>query len=584
MSEYPRSEVRDGMRIDWDVPVEMDDGVVLRCDVYRPDDDGEHPVIASYGRYGKWLHFEDGYPDQWARMREEHPDALAGTTGKYMSWEVADPEKWVPDGYAVVRVDSRGAGRSPGVLEVRSHRERLDFAQCIEWAGQQPWSNGKVGLNGISYYAINQWQVAALQPDHLEAICVWEGAADRYRDATYHGGIYCTFAKNWYGTQVGMMQHGRGENGSRSRLTGEWAAGPETLTEEELGANRADLVGLLAENDLATDDHWDPRIPDLSKVEVPVLSAGNWGGHGLHLRGNVEGFLGAASEEKYLEVHGREHWTEFYTDYGVDLQKKFFGHYLKGEETGWDDQPTVQLQVRHADGTFTERAEDDWPIPRTDFTRYYLEADGLTLSTDVPEAEASATYDALGDGVTFLTPPLSEETEITGPVSSKLYVSSDTQDADLFLVVRAFTPDVEEVVFAGALDPHKPVALGWLRASHRTLDEDLSEEWRPYHTHDEVQPLTPGDVYELDVEIWPTCIVAPEGYRIALSVRGRDYEYPGDVDTGLENMTGAFTGVGPHRHDDADDRPVDIYGGDVTVHTGPDRPSSVLLPVVPDAE
>ncbi|MFB6130430.1 MAG: CocE/NonD family hydrolase C-terminal non-catalytic domain-containing protein, partial [Salinigranum sp.] len=208
-------------------------------------------------------------------------------------------------------------------------------------------------------------------------------------------------------------------------------------------------------------------------------------------------------------------------------------------------------------------------------------ADGLTLSTDLPETETSATYDALGDGVTFMTPPLGDETEITGPVSSKLYVSSDTQDADLFLVVRAFTPDVEEVVFAGALDPHKPVALGWLRASHRTLDEDLSEEWRPYHTHDEERPLDPGEIYELDVEILPTSVVLPAGYRLALSVRGRDYEYPG-VDP--EHTWNGWTGVGPYRHDDPRDRPVDVYGGDVTVYTGPDHPSSVLLPVVPERE
>src|SRR2546426_5494843 len=155
----PTSEVRDGMRIDWDVPIPVDDGLVLRADVYRPVPDGKRPVILTYGPYGKWLHFEDLYTDQWRRMIAQHPDVAAASTNKYANWEVVDPEKWVPDGYACVRVDSRGAGRSPGFLDLWSARETKDLYGCIEWAAGQPWSNGKVGLSGISYYAMNQWQV-----------------------------------------------------------------------------------------------------------------------------------------------------------------------------------------------------------------------------------------------------------------------------------------------------------------------------------------------------------------------------------------------------------------------------------------
>ena len=165
------SEIRDGMRIDWDMPITMDDGIVLRCDIYRPIADGKYPVIMTYGPYGKWLHFEDLYKDQWQRMCADQPDVPTGSTNKYQCWEVVDPEKWVPDGYVCIRVDSRGAGRSPGVIDIWSLREAQDLAQCVDWAGVQPWSNGKVGLNGISYYAQNQWQTAALQPKHLAAIC-----------------------------------------------------------------------------------------------------------------------------------------------------------------------------------------------------------------------------------------------------------------------------------------------------------------------------------------------------------------------------------------------------------------------------
>ena len=215
------SEVRDGMHIDWDVAIVMDDGLVLRADVFRPPAAGKYPVILSYGPYAKGLHFEDGYPSAWRRMVETHPDVAAGSSNKYQNWEVVDPEKWVPDGYAVVRVDSRGTGRSPGYIDHFSPRETQDFHDCIEWAGVQAWSNGKVGLNGISYYGINQWHVASLQPPHLAAMCIWEGAADWYRDMTHHGGILSTFWDNWYDMQVKTVQYGCGEKGRRSRVTGQ---------------------------------------------------------------------------------------------------------------------------------------------------------------------------------------------------------------------------------------------------------------------------------------------------------------------------------------------------------------------------
>ena len=235
MDEQSKTDIRDGMRIDWDVPIPMDDGIILRCDVFRPISDGKYPVIMTMGPYGKYLHFEDLYEEQYTTMMEDHPDVPAGSTNKYQNWEVVDPEKWVPDGYVVIRIDSRGAVRSPGVIDIWSLREAEDLAIAVDWAGVQNWSNGKVGLNGISYYAENQWQTAALQPKHLAAICPWEGAADFYRDMAHHGGIFCNgFSYDWPLHQVYSVQHGKGINGFKSRLNGAWGCGPITLTEEEL--------------------------------------------------------------------------------------------------------------------------------------------------------------------------------------------------------------------------------------------------------------------------------------------------------------------------------------------------------------
>ena len=568
------SEIRDGMRIDWDLPIEMDDGLALRADIFRPVENGCYPVILSYGPYAK-----EGYPSAWERMAAEHPDVTAGSSNKYQSWEVVDPEKWVPDGYACVRVDSRGCGRSPGYVDHFSPRETRDFAACIEWAGEQSWSNGKVGLSGVSYYGINQWQVASMQPRHLAAMCIWEGATDWYRDMTHHGGILSTFWANWYDMQVKTVQYGLGARGPRSRVTGQPVCGSETLTEEELAENRCAFGDDIFAHPL-DDDYHRARSPDWSKVTVPLLSAANWGGQGLHLRGNFEGFVRAASTQKWLEAHGLEHWTEFYTDYGVQLQKRFFAYFLKGEHNGWESQPRVQLLVRGVDG-FVERSEDAWPIPRTQWTKFHLTPDENTLLPMSPTDEGRISFAAAGEGVTFFTQSLATDTEITGPAASKLVVSSSTTDADLFLVLRVFDPDGKEIVFQGAIDPHTPIGQGWLRASHRKLDRALSQPWRPYHSHDEQQPLRPGVPVELDIEIWPTSLVIPAGSRIALTVRGMDYEYPDATGERLSNFKNELRGCGPFLHDDPRDRPAEIFGGETTIHVGPDQPGYLLLPVIP---
>jgi predicted acyl esterase len=569
------------MKIDWDVPIEMDDGLVLRADVFRPIDDDPHPVILSYGPYAKGLAFQDGYPDQWNRMVTAFPEVAEGSTNAYQSWEVVDPEKWVPRGYAVVRVDSRGTGTSPGFIDHFSPRETKDFHDCIEWAGVQSWSNGKVGLNGISYYGINQWHVASLQPPHLAAMCIWEGAGDHFRDMTRHGGILSTFWANWYDMQVKTVQYGLGDRGPKSNLTGRNACGDVTLSDEELAANRADLGGAIVAHP-TDDDYHRARSPRYDRIITPLLSAGNWGGAGLHLRGNTEGFVRAASKHKWLEVHGIEHWTHFYTDYGRELQLQFFDHFLKGEDNGWNRRPPVLLQVRHVDG-FEQRTEAEWPIPGTRWTDLHL-TPNLTLSDEPASATNELSFDAMSDGLTFRSTPFPEQTEVTGPLALSLWVSSTTTDADIFAVVRVFDPDGREVTFQGALDPRAPVAQGWLRASHRALDAELSLPYRPYHTHADPVPLEPGAVYRLDVEIWPTSIVIPAGYTLAVSVRGRDYENDESGDgSGAEISTfkNRFSGCGPFLHNDPTDRPADVFGGTTTLHFGPEHPTRLLAPIIP---
>jgi uncharacterized protein len=578
-SDALKSEIRDGMQIDWDAPVEMDDGIVLRADVFRPAGEGKYPVILSYGPYAKGLAFQEGYKGNWARLVEAAPEVLEGSSNKYQNWELVDPEKWVPDGYVCVRVDSRGAGRSPGVIDVWSPLETQDLSECIKWAGTQPWSNGKVGINGISYFAMNQWTVGARKPPHLAALCIWEGSSDYYRELCRHGGILSDFYHSWYPRQVGSVQHGVGTRGAKSVVTGELVAGPATLSDAELLTLQADSPG-EAKRRKFIDDYHASRTADFAAIEAPLLSAGNWGGMGLHTRGNFEGYLKAGSKQKWLEVHGDTHFTHFYSNYGMALQRRFFGHFLKGEDTGWDKQPPVSLNVRHPHEKFVLRAENEWPLKRTQWTKYYLRPEGMALLPETSDASTTLGYDTTSSGLTFLTPMRRESFEVTGPVAAKLWVSSETADADLFLALRLYDPHGTEVTFIGSNDARVPVGLGWLRASCRKLDPAQSLPYRPWHTHDEEWPLKPGEPVELDIEIWPTSIVVPPGYQLALNVRGRDYEVDG-TDLALPGAPYPMKGVGPFLHIDSDDRPDAVFARRNTLHFAPDRQPYLLLPIIP---
>ncbi len=552
------------LTVDKDVAISMSDGSILRANVYRPDAPGRFPVVMALGLYGKDAHFADAFPVQWATLLETYPSLCEeGSSGRFLRWENVDPERWVPDGYVVVTVDSRGSGKSPGFLDAFSPQETRDYYEAIEWAGVEEWSNGKVGLIGVSYFAIKQWQVAALQPPHLAAIVPWEGATDSYRDWSHHGGVLSNgFPQAWWPRQVLVNQHGSAASPYRDRETGERTTGP-AYSDQLLDGNRADHPEDLWNHPL--DDAWhQARTPDLSRVAVPVLSAGNWGGPGLHLRGNVEGFMRAASTQKWLAMQTGTHFESFYLPEYVALQKRFFDHFLKGLDNGWAQEPRVRLSIRRHDG-LTQRSHDEWPIAETIWERFYLNAAEQTLVSQAPPGTSSRSYEAFGDGVSFVSDAFLEEVEFTGPVWARLWVESSTSDMDVFLTLRMLDPDGNEVSFIGAHE-RTPVARGWLRASHRKLDPDRSLPYRPFHAHDEIQKLTPHERVVLDVEIWPTSIVFPKGYRLAMTIQGKDFEYeePGRI-----------------LHNDPRDRPAFEFAGSHTIVTGGEFASYLVLPMIP---
>jgi hypothetical protein len=547
----------DAILIEKDVEVPMRDGARLMADVFRPKDGARVPAILNLGPYQKdklWI----------------PPDTLEEKPNPYMNWETVNPLWWVPRGYAAVRVDGRGSGKSPGQCEPWSLAESIDFYDAIEWAAAQSWCNGNVGLSGISYFAINQWFAANHQPPSLKAIIPWEGFADLYRDALFHGGILSVFMTNWFTAH--LMHHTVGR--AAQQVPNAW----QTNTLHFWLSNNLDSGAFRG-----AQAQWD-------KITVPMYSVGNWSGMALHLRGNTEAFMRAASKHKKLRIQAGTHVHPFYTEEGRQDQLRFLDHWLKGIDNGVMDEPPVKLAIRKGRDEIEWRTENEWPLARTQWTKFYFDlsppaagqaANAGGLVSDNPKETSSRTYASTGlgsmgstsaassqvmgggikpgMGIALETPPLPQDVEVTGPLAASFWVSSDTEDMDLFLTLRNFDADDNEVLETGQQGTPVPVAKGWLRVSHRELDPELTLPYRPYHKHQRRLFLKPGEIVNVDVEIWPTSMVFKKGHRIRLDVQPRD-------------------GVGSqsymHYH-------ADYNTGTNTIYAGGERESYLLLPIIP---
>jgi predicted acyl esterase len=428
------------------------------------------------------------------------------------------------------------------------------FFDVVEWAAEQDWSIGKVGLLGVSYYAGSQWRVAARQPKGLAAMIPWEGMSDYYRDRCRHGGILSNgFISFWWNRQVVSNQYGKPNR--------KW--GPPTiegdLSAEELEANRQDQTIDNVTHKYRDEDYYASKEFKLSDIKVPLLSVANWGGILLHLRGNVKGYMDAGSEVKYLRFITGRHDLPFYYQEEVDLQRSFLDAFLKGDDrVGWSEKgkvPPVDIVLRkgnvgyndaQAERAYERRTENEWPISRTEYTKFYLGAD-KSLSKSPPAlngGEGKVSYQALGSldnpqAVQFLSAPFENEVEVTGHIVAHLCVSVSSlsesattpSDIDLFLTLRYISPDGKEVFYTGTVGDPVPLTKGWLRGSLRKMEtnDPRHQSWFPHREYrsTDVQDVKPNSVYELDVEIWPTNVVLEKGGRIVLEVSSGDTQGSG---------------------------------------------------------
>ncbi|KAJ3549216.1 hypothetical protein NM208_g605 [Fusarium decemcellulare] len=557
---------------------------LVRCNVYRPKGADRVPVLVTYGPYGKDIHYKDFHPKSFEEVNPQHKSA-------HSAWETPDPGFWTKHGYAVVRADERGLGQSPGVLDTMSRGTSEAFFDVVEWAAEQPWSSGKVGLLGISYYAGSQWRVAARKPKGLSAIVPWEGMSDYYRDRCRHGGILSNgFIKFWWNRQVITNQYGRPGRSSRN-----W--GPDTiegdLPEQELVANRQDQTTDNRENRFRDEPYYASKEYDMGDIEVPLLSVGNWGGILLHLRGNIEGYTHAGSKFKYLRMITGRHDLPFYYEEEVNVQLSFLDAFLKGDDrVGWSQEgkvPPVSLVLRRGNVGFNDakkekvyprRDESEWPIARTQYTKLFLTPD-LGLSWDASNTDRKKlSYKALGtlnnlEILQFSTAAFETETEITGHIVAHLNVSvtpdpagPTPSDIDLFVTLRHIDPSGQEVFYTGTAGDPVPVTKGWLRVSLRQVDQQhyKHREWFPHrnYTSKDVLPVIQGEVYAVDVEVWPTNVVVDKGGKLVFEVSSGDTQ-----------------GSGIFLHDDPVDRSPEKFQGFNHIHFGPQLRNYLTLPVIP---
>ena len=559
--------------MDKDVWIPVRDQSHLCANVFRPKAKGEYPVLVTLGPYGKDVHLSQFMPGAWDELNKRCPEIAKHSSMRHLVFETPDPESWVNDDYVILKVDSRGAGKSPGRLDVNSPAEFNDLYDVIEWAATQSWCNGRVGLLGISYYAAGQWMIASLKPPHLSAILPWQGASDFYRDRTRQGGIFGSgFAKRWWNRSVLRNQHGNPESPFTDIITGERNTGPQLLSHAELAANRVDYIAQILAHPL-DDDFYRARSPVFENIDIPALVVANYGGLGLHLRGTVEGYLNIVSKQKWLKLQSGSYFLTFLIPENVALQKRFFDRYLKDIPNGWEDEPAVDVAIRSKSDTVLRQVQSPtWPIQGTKWTSLYLNAANQTLGESVPSHDNFAQYQSLSEGVSFYTAAFSQDFTFAGPATARLFVSSSTRDMDLFVTLRAFDEKGEEMTFFSATEPRSPVTQGWLRVSQRKLDHEKSLPYRPFHTHDTHEPLMPGEIYEVEVEIWPSSLCLNKGHRLSLVIQGQDFE--------RLNESGEQRGSGWFLHNDPIDRPVERFESQCRVLTGPTHPSCLVLPVL----
>lgn len=532
--------------VERDVMIPTSLGPRLAANVFRPSLHGTWPVVMCCTTYGKDLHPLDyTLAGRGPANRSIGLDMGDMRVSEATPFEAADPGYWVPHGFVVVHVDALGSGASEGEPSLGLGDAVVGaFCDAIGWVADQPWSNGKVGLNGVSYLAAVQWRIAACRPRGLAAIVPWEGFTDVLTDVVSHGGIPETAFFPWW--MSGEKSASPADDGGPYFACDKPVVEPGPL---------ATFVGLPLG---LTPDRADFPVPevDFDAIEVPLLTCGSWSAQGLHSRGALNGFARSASPHKHLYTHGRHEWTVSNSVDALEHQRGFYERYLLDRDV---EVPAVRLEIRRSLEEHEVRVEATFPPAAAVATSWYLDAASSAL-VSAPVAEpASASYSSQSphDRLVFRR-GFDRDVEISGPMALRCFMSTDAGfDMDVFVGVRKLDSTGREVEFWNRLSRRDIVTRGWLRASRRPDPATVVDSLVPLADYGREQPVAPGEVVELNIEILPSSTLFEAGSTLVLEIRGRDI-------TELPNFQ-------HHR----------IFNcGQHTLHTGREHPSRLLVPVV----
>ena len=545
-TDWQTSPRRFGVRRVPGFEIPLPDGNRLVGNLFRPDTEEPVPMLLSVHPYNNEY--------QTAPIR---PTGFSYQRG----WiEAGDPEFFARRGYAHGVFNVRGTGASTGEFQLMGPREVQDVADAIEWLARQPWCDGKVGMFGVSYFASIQIHVAMLQPPSLGAIFAPFGLTDFFRDMWYHGGILShrfllqwkdkfdnVRYRSWY-----LQKHGEGafREALSAALADEEISEVPGLVQALTSPRGADaLVADILLQPLDGPFYQERRV-DYRNTQVPAYLGACWGLFGLHLPAAFRSWEHWQGPKKLLIGPALYLDRPFYQLHEEAL--RWFDHWLLGNDTGFMAEPPIRLFVP---GTASWRTATSWPLPETRWTSFFLHEGALLSEHDLWPGEQATTFEdsPFGHGeAAFLSPPLVEETEVLGPMVVDLHLSTTDQEALVSVSVFASQPDGTE----------EELTRGWLRASSAALDEARSVPWRPLPALLERRPLTPGQVYRLQIQLAPGARRMHPGERIGLRIKVADDEAPPDAIRGA--------GYGHLQRSVA---------ARVQVHHSEDHPSQLHLPI-----
>lgn len=555
------SEKKYKVKIERDVAIPMSDGVKLYGDVFRPDTDSNQkfPAILGISPYSKELETAPLMPQV-----SIHPSPFPEPIPANGHIEDGDPNFYVKRGYAQVIVTVRGTGKSEGSYMHLGPKEATDGYEVVEWVAKQPWCDGNVGMFGVSYFAMIQFLIAALNPPHLKCIFSPWGTVDVYRDVDYQGGILnAGWVKGF--PKIIDWPKGRGDPVVKS-LTLE-AVGQDKFNEMIKAALEDDelsavpyIVDLLKNPNVGSnpyavdvllhkfnDDYWKERCPNLKNIKVPSYLGCDWGPR-IHLPSAFECWENISAPKKMLLAPLDLDRPVFQLMYE---SLRWFDYWLKGNDTGIMKEAPLKFFIP---GTGEWKEAKEFPLPETRWTPFYLHERGLLSEHEPWENEGSTTiFDSpwRSDSLDFYSPRFVENTEVLGYLALNLFASSTDTEALWFITMNEV--DANEKTHL--------LTRGWLRGTHREIDQMLSKPWLPYHPHSKSEPLEPNKIYEFKIGLIPTCRLFKVGTRMHLRVRCSD---PFVDNPAESNVTGHLIRQKPSR---------------VTVYHNEDYPSNLLLPI-----